>query len=153
MKFLRYGAGLLLTFCMMSQVQAANDWIHIASGSEHKILLNVRSVQETQHLGTTYVQAWVKATINNDLTQDGMALGDYVMTLYRVDCNAKTYGTVSETKYKKAGRVFGQTYAPHYVEMEHVIPDTIAEFIVDTACLANEIKQGRVSPEDDTVSY
>jgi hypothetical protein len=157
MKLLRYGTGLLLSSCLMSQVNAANDWVYltITSDNEYKIFLNLPNIKEVSQYGKTYVHAWTKWVVYNDISKDGLAVGDHQMRLNRLDCENGMIGLASSASYRK-GHIYGQSYTSSYVEMNNVIPESIGESILNAACYANEIKQGRVSPEDntdDTVSY
>ncbi len=154
---LRYGTGLLLLSCLISPTYAANDWVYltVTSDKEHKIYLNVKSVKEVSQYGKTYVHAWTKWVVYKDISKDGLAVGDYDMRLNRVDCDNQMIGVAHVSSYKN-GNLYGRSYAPSYIEMSDVIPDSIGESILNSACYANEIKQGRISPEDtteDSVSY
>lgn len=126
----------------------ANDWIHLTSSNESHLYLNAPSVKEKKQYNQTLVQGWIKSVIFNDVTQDGLAVGDYYMTLYQVDCNEQKFGTITQTKYKK-DKVFGQSYQPYSVNMQYAIPETIGESILESLCLTNEIKQGRMNPNNE----
>jgi hypothetical protein len=157
MKLLRYGAGLLFSFCLAPQVYAADGWIYLGStiDKEYGVYLNYPNIKEQEYLGKTYVLAWTKWVIVTDLTRDGLSVGDYRMELDRYDCSEQKTGTVSVTNYKN-GKMLGKTYNATYINMEYSIPDSIGEQVLKAVCYANEIKQGRISPEgnsDNSMSY
>ena len=142
-KYAIIGASLLI-----SPFASAEDWYKISSSNESHLYLNLPSVKEKKQYSQTLVQGWIKSVIYNDLTQDGLAVGDHYMSLYQVDCNEQKFGLVTETKYKN-NKVLGQSYQPYSVNMQYAIPDTIGEGIIESLCLANEIKQGRMTSDSE----
>ncbi|MHA3099341.1 surface-adhesin E family protein [Acinetobacter brisouii] len=152
MKLLRYGAGLLFSLCLVPQVHAVDDWLDLgtAANKEYRVYLNFPNLKEQEYLGKTYVLAWTKWVVLADRTHDGLSIGDYRVGLARYDCSEHKSGIVSMNSYKKNGHVLGQSYTPTYVNMEYTIPDSIGDFILKAACYANEVKQGRISPEGNT---
>ncbi|AYO54674.1 MULTISPECIES: surface-adhesin E family protein [Acinetobacter] len=133
---------------LIPSLSSANDWVNIASSNESHLYLNMSSVKEKKQYNQTLVQGWIKSVIFNDLTQDGLSVGDYYMSLYQTDCNEQKFGLITQTRYKKE-KVFGESYQPYSVNMQYAIPETIGAGIIESLCIANEIKQGRITANDE----
>ncbi|HLB41736.1 MAG: hypothetical protein A3F63_13480 [Pseudomonadales bacterium RIFCSPHIGHO2_12_FULL_40_16] len=109
-----------------SNVYAAN-WKYLGSTQEYKIELDTDSIKKVPSgyasLGTSVTQFWIKRTVINDLTKDGLGIGDHSKMLFHVNCNADTLGFKTEVKYK-GDRVI-DSYTQPYITMEAIIPDSI----------------------------
>lgn len=125
----------LLCLCLIfgvSNVYAAN-WKYLGSTQEFKIELDTDSIKKVSggytSVGTGVTQFWIKRTVINDLTKDGLSVGDHTKTLFHVNCGSDTIGFKTEVKYK--GDKVIDSYTQPYVTMEAIIPDSIgAEYAV-----------------------
>lgn len=141
---------LIFIICFVSSMLThADNWIDLTQSNEENFYFNLPSVHEVKEYNNTYVEAWIKAVIYNDLTKDGLSIGDYTMIRFRFDCNKQMMGLISRTKYKKSGDVFEPSYTPTYIKLDHVIPDSIGSTLIFAACYANEVKQNRIQIEDE----
>lgn len=126
----------LLCLCLIfgvSNAYAAN-WKYLGSTQEFKIEIDADSIKKVPggyaSLGTSVTQFWIKRTVINDLTKDGLSLGDHTKTLFHVNCSTDMIGFKTEIKYK-GDRVI-DSYTQPYVTMEAIIPDSIgAEYALE----------------------
>lgn len=120
----------------ISNLSFAADWKYITYSDENLYGIDINSIsQVTEYPYQKYKKAWIKSAIQNDLTKDGMTVGDYTMMLYWADCNAKTIGLKAATPYKNDGKVIpNKSFSTSYVSMKDIIPDTIGEGILDSIC-------------------
>ncbi|MBJ9481156.1 surface-adhesin E family protein [Acinetobacter baumannii] len=117
----------------------ADDWFKINETDESKYYINIPSIAATNSYGKNVVKAWVKDLIYNDLTKDGLSVGDYSMILFYSNCNDNTVGIKSQTHYKN-GKIFGTQLNNSYVNMRDVIPNTIGESILAYSCEGLRLK-------------
>lgn len=128
---------LVGAFSIVSSVGfAASDWKVVATSNEHVYGVDLNSIAKvSEYPYQKYHKAWVKSVIVNDLTKDGMTVGDYNMILEWVDCSSRTLGNKSQISYKQNGTVIPNAgRSMGYVKMEDVIPGTIGESILDAIC-------------------
>lgn len=130
----------IIVFIQTVQIYANEDWFKIGGNDEANFYINMRSISEFKLYGKPVVKAWIKREIYNDISKDGLSVGDYNMVMYYSNCEEKTLGVKSLTDYKK-GKVFGASNNYSYVEMKDVIPDSIGEAILAYSCTGNEIKK------------
>lgn len=130
---------IVCTLLLSTSNSFADDWFKINETDESRFYINIPSISETNYLGKNVVKAWIKDLIYNDLTKDGLSVGDYTMTLSYSNCDDKTVGIKSQTQYK-AGKVFGNQINNSYVTMKDVIPNTIGESILAYSCEGLRLK-------------
>jgi len=117
----------------------AKGWNFISSGGgEFESYVHYDYVKP---LANGNVEAWLKVVVINDLTKDGLSLGDYTMELVQYNCNNRTLKTISYTDYSnKTGKVINTYTFPSYKDFQAVIPETVGESRLEGACLMNYIK-------------
>lgn len=128
-------------FSLISISSFANsNWKVVGKTNEQIIGLDLNSISNVADFSyKNYKKVWVKNLIINDLTKDGMTIGDYTMILQWVSCGEKTIGYKSSTAYKKDGTVINNlSNSVSYVKMADVIPGTIGELVVDATCNSTE---------------
>lgn len=123
-----------------NSIFANEEWFEMGRTDESRYYLNVPSVKETNVYGKSVVQSWVKMVIFNDISKDGLSVGDYSMLLYQSNCDEETLGIKSITDYKK-DRVFGRPTSNSYVQMKDVLPNSIGKAILEYSCAALEYKK------------
>ena len=91
----------------------------------------------------TYRKAWVQINHQNQLETDGYPKKKYQTTrlLYYFDCQAKTLSTFQTVRYgeKFAGGevVESKSFKFNSKDLEDVVPDTVGEAVMQTACTSN----------------
>ncbi|WP_335954013.1 surface-adhesin E family protein [Acinetobacter higginsii] len=133
----------LFILCLLiatSSHSFADDWFQINETDESKFYINVPSISETNSYGKKVVKAWIKDVIYNDLTKDGLSVGDNTMSLFYSNCEDNTVGIKSITQYKN-GKVFGSQISNSYVNMKDVIPNSIGQSILTYSCEGMRIKK------------
>lgn len=120
--------------------QANDDWFYMGSTDESKYYINIQSITETKEFGKTLVKAWIKDEIFNDLTKDGLSVGDNSLMLYNLDCQENKIGLKASTSYKNRKMIPGKSFNRSYVEMKDVIPDSIGQSILAYGCEGMRIK-------------
>ncbi|MBJ8506551.1 hypothetical protein I6M96_16295 [Acinetobacter seifertii] len=133
-------------FLVIATHSLANDWYKINETDESKYYINLPSISETNIYGRKVVKAWVKDLIYNDLTKDGLSVGDYTMSLFYSNCDDSTLGIKSLTQYKN-GKVFGNQLNNSYVNMKDVIPNSIGESILNYSCEGMRLKNSSKDTE------
>jgi hypothetical protein len=123
---------LLLSLIIAIPVVAQADWIKVADGSEYTYSLDPNRIVSTSD-SLKYAEAWVKMVIDNDLTKDGLSVGDYKLAKYKFKCDTTELGLVGIYLYKKSGQLF-DSYKPSYVAYEPAIPDTHGERLLEVVC-------------------
>lgn len=128
--------GCVLVLGLSSNLSFAADWKYINYSDEHVYGIDINSIsQVNEYSYQKYKKAWIKNVIKNDLSKDGMTVGDYSMMLYWADCNTRTLGLKTSTSYKSNGKVIpNYSFSNSYVSMQDVIPETIGEGIIDAIC-------------------
>jgi hypothetical protein len=124
-----------ILFIFFSSVAYAERWFDLGSTDEVKMALDL----ETISFQNGYVKAWEKNTIYNDITKDGLTVGDYTKILWKVDCTGKRLGVIRSLSYKKTHVVNGDTGSYAYPVMRDVIPETHGETLLTDACYAWEL--------------
>lgn len=123
---------------MSCAVYAASDWRYINNTTDgFKIEADLNSVINESNYGyQTNKKFWTRHTVVKDVVQDGLALGDFMMVLNIIDCNANTHGVKTFTGYKKKGKSMVQddSYTFPTVNMKDVIPGTIGSDLISLIC-------------------
>lgn len=130
----------LSLFLVCTPTFASDDWFLMGNTKESKYYINMPSISETREYGKTIVKSWIKIQIFNDLTKDGLSVGDYTLMLYQVNCNENTIGVKTSTSYKD-GKPYGSQINKTYVQMNDVIPESIGQSILAYSCEGNSIKK------------
>lgn len=115
---------------------AESDWKVVGTTKENIYGIDLNSISMVnEYPYQKNKKAWIKNVIVNDLTKDGMTVGDYNMVLEWANCDNRTLGYKSNTAYKKDGTVISNlSNSKSYVQMNDVIPGTIGESIFETIC-------------------
>ena len=114
----------------------ASDWMFVGDTDEQRIELDLESIKKigsgnfTTDRSTT--QFWVKKTIINDLTKDGLSVGDYSLSLFNINCLNDTLGFKSAVRYKN-NKIF-DNYIDSYVKMQPIVPETIGSSYSKIVC-------------------
>lgn len=115
-------------------VKANAEWESVGTTNEHIYLIDPDKIRTaSEYAGKSYLKVWVKNIIYNDITKDGLSVGDYKINLWHIDCNALTSGLKSYADYKKNGSLVDSQQVS-YVKMEDVIPNSAGEAILEKAC-------------------
>ena len=116
----------------------ANGWMDASSGREYQSYMHYDYVKPLPY---GKVEVWLKSVVINDLTKDGLSLGDYSMELVQYNCNDRTSKNISYTDYSKTtGKVINSYTYPTYDNFKAVIPESVGESRLEGACLINHIK-------------
>lgn len=125
--------GAFLVGFFISMQASASTWIEVSLTDESTYHIDLDRVQRTSEYGKSYFKVWVKETIYNDITKDGLTVGDYSLFLYHVDCQAQALGAKSYVSYKKNGKKINSKYFD-YVKMRDAVPNSIGDSIVTYTC-------------------
>ena len=131
----------VIVFC--SEAAAKSDWLEMGRTDEFNYFINVPSVKNINVYGKPIIQAWIKMEIYNDITKDGLSVGDYSLLLYHINCEDETIGLKSSTDYKSNGKTLGRSLNYTSVEMKDVIPNSIGQGILSYGCAAIEYKNSK----------
>ncbi|WP_180049118.1 surface-adhesin E family protein [Acinetobacter sp. YH12144] len=129
---------VLISMCASSLVFANDQWQRIGYDSDREFFYeyNINSIsQVAEYPYTSNKKVWVRKTVVNDISQDGLSVGDYTMQLMWINCSANTLGLKSIVGYKKTGKVIpNYSNTNSYVQMQDAIPGTMGEAYVDSVC-------------------
>ena len=125
----------LMSMMFFCSCFAESDWTALGSDDETVFGADRNSIAKiNQYPYTNYKKIWTKSVIYNDLTKDGLTVGDYTLLLFWVDCSNQTIGTKAITQYKSNGKVFGESYNTSNVSMSDVVPNSRGAAILDLVC-------------------
>lgn len=116
---------------------AESEWKSVGTTSGFLIAVDANSIKEVSDYSSQAThKVWSKHIIYNDLVQDGLAIGDYQMILYLVNCKSRSFGIKSLTTYtkQKNGIYKPETTSISYPKLDDAIPESIGEGIVDAVC-------------------
>lgn len=116
---------------------AEENWINIGKTDESNFYINFKSIEEAYDYNNTYVKSWIKSVIYNDITKDGLSVGDITMTLYYSNCSKNQLGVKTLIAYKN-NKPFGSQINNTHPDMRDVIPETMGKLIFDYSCKGNE---------------
>lgn len=123
----------------IKKATSVKGWISVSRSNEFEALINFNYVEPLSNGG---VQAWVKNVVINDVTKDGLSLGDYSMYLAKYDCSNRTYKNISYTDYNsKTGAILDSYTFPAYQGFKPVIPDSVGESQFNSVCFFSFLKQ------------
>lgn len=112
-------------------------WEKITESTEHKIYMNYNYVKPDSY-GQS--EAWIKIVVYNDITKDGLGVGDYIMVLNKYNCSDSTSKNLSYTEYNKTGNVISSATSPSYQSYKQIIPETVGESQLKWACFFSYVK-------------
>lgn len=125
----------LLILLVANHTYAAN-WMILGETDEHRIELDLESIKKISSSLYGYdksiTQFWIKKTIINDLTKDGLGVRDYSLNLYHINCSNDTLGLKSGIKYKNNKAL--DSYNESYVKMQPIVPETIGSSYYKMVC-------------------
>lgn len=126
---------LISSLCMLATVSYASDWVWVGKNAEYAVFISPSSVKNIQKdtKSPIYQQAWFKMHIQNDLTKDGLRVGDYKLRLYQFDCAQQQMGLVySVDQNKKDNKTI--TDQPKTIDMNPVVPESMGQAFMDIIC-------------------
>lgn len=128
-----------IAVCLPMNIFAAPEWVIASKSNEYVTYLDINSISQVKEYSyTQFKKAWFKQVIYNDLSKDGMSVGDYTMTLDWLDCAGNSSGTKQSVSYKKNGEVIpNSSRSTSYVNMTEVIPGTVGESMLEAVCNSN----------------
>ena len=136
MDFKRLLTGALISLFSFGTYAEA-EWKMVDAANGFVISIDTNSISNvSEHPYQTNKKVWTRSLVYNDLVQDGLAVGDYLMILYWVNCNNKTLGLKSASTYNKLknGTWNNNSQSNSYVSMEDIIPGSVGEGIVNGVC-------------------
>lgn len=111
-------------------------WLRVASSAEFETYVNYNYVETSSY---DITKAWVKRVVSNDISKDGLALGDYVMVQTIYNCKDKTYKDLYYASYNhKNGQVINSSTL--YKSYESPVPESVGEAQLDSVCFYKFIK-------------
>ena len=115
---------------------AAPEWVLASKSNENITYVDINSISQVREYAYThYKKAWFKQVIYNDISKDGMTVGDYTMSLDWFDCSGDSSGTKQIVSYKKNGQIVpNSSRSRSYVNMTDVIPGTVGESMLQAVC-------------------
>lgn len=126
---------LAIIVCGISSIQAS-EWEYLGETDEFRYELDRQSIRKVptvySSIESNVTQFWIKKIVINDISKDGLGLGDYTKNLYHVNCSADLLGFKTEVKYK-GNRVI-DSYTDSYVKMTPIIPDTVGSSFAKAIC-------------------
>ena len=126
---------------------AQDNWINIGKTDESNYYINFKSIEDAYDYNNTYVKAWIKSVIYNDITKDGLSVGDNTMVLYYSNCSKNQLGVKTLISYKN-NKPFGPQINNTYPNMRDVIPETMGQLIFDYSCEGSKfIKDEKVKAQ------
>lgn len=122
---------LLLGLIIVVPGIAQADWVEVDRDDESVFYMDpARAVFTNKSIG--YAETWVKAVIHNDLTKDGLSVGDHRLTKFEFRCNGKELALAAVYEYKNGNVI--NSYIPSYKAFKPAIPDSRGEFFLDLVC-------------------
>lgn len=136
-KFLKR-IGLASILSVVATVSYANsDWEWVGKNAEYAVFISPSSVKTVQKNARSpiYQQAWFKMHIQNDISKDGLRVGDYKLRLYQFDCAQQTVGLVySVDQNKKDNQTV--TEQAKTIDMKPAVPESMGQVFMDIICSA-----------------
>lgn len=128
---------LVVLACCASLSHAQNlDWQYLDQSPEYRFFIKPASVQQVKDKGyEQYRQVWGRAVVNSVPNPEELAEGDYMVTLFWVDCAQKSAGVNKGLFFTKAGKpMFDLNFTEKKVLMEPAQAGTVNEKIVQQTC-------------------
>lgn len=115
-----------------------SGWTVIGTGNEFKAFMHYDFIKP---ISDEITEAWVKYVVINDISKDGLSLGDFSMYLIRYNCADQTYKTISTTDYnQKNGKLINSNTFPSTDSYKAVVPDTLVAKQIRDVCFVQYIK-------------
>lgn len=113
----------------------ASDWAWIGKNKEYAVFISPSSVKNVQKNARSpiYQQAWFKMHIQNDISKDGLRVGDYKLRLYQFDCAQQTVGLVYSVDQNKLEGTTKTEQAKN-IEMKPAVPESMGQAFMDVIC-------------------
>lgn len=113
----------------------ASDWAWIGKNKEYAVFISPSSVKNVQKNARSpiYQQAWFKMHIQNDISKDGLRVGDYKLRLYQFDCAQQTVGLVYSVDQNKLDGTT-KTEQVKTIEMKPAVPESMGQAFMDVIC-------------------
>ncbi|MGE8646248.1 surface-adhesin E family protein [Acinetobacter vivianii] len=122
----------------VKETLSSKGWLSVSASKEFEAYINFNYVEV---LSNGLTQAWIKNVVINDISKDGLGLGDYTMYLYQFNCQNKTSKMLSYTDYDVKTGLSKKSYTyPSYGQMKPVIPDSVGETQLEVACFVTYVK-------------
>lgn len=122
----------------VKQQMKKDGWSSVSSGNEFESFVHYDYVKP---LSNGLTDVWIKYVVVNDVSKDGLGLGDYFMNLSKFNCSDQTYKHISATSYQKnTGKVIDSYTYPTYSNYEAVIPESAGDKQMYAACFISYIK-------------
>lgn len=136
MKYLKLLFSAIIVSMLIVNTTWANEWIFIAKNAEYELYIAPSTIKTVQRnkIRPKYQQAWFKFYIHNDLTKDGLSVGDYKLRYFQFDCAQQTLGLVSGIDYFQDGTI-AKNEKPQSIDMKPVVPDSVGQGLSDAICL------------------
>lgn len=127
---------LATTLFVVATVSHANsDWEWVGKNAEYAVFISPSSIKTVQKNARSpiYQQAWFKMHIQNDISKDGLRVGDYKLRLYQFDCAQQTVGLVySVDQNKKDNQTI--TQQAKTMDMKPAVPESMGQAFMDIIC-------------------
>ena len=131
---------LILSICGLISTNSFSEsnWEVVTRDNEgiyHEIKTDSISSINQSYPRATH-KAWIKSVVVEDKVQDGLAVGDYTLSLMYFDCENDTLGVKSSTNYvkQKNGTIENISVTSYLLSMFDVIPGSIANMIYNRVC-------------------
>ena len=122
---------LLLSLLVTVPVVAQAEWIVLDKGEEFTIYVDpdrtVATVKSLKH-----AEAWFKAVVHNDLTKDGMGIGDFRLMKYKFKCDTNELSLDASYDYRTGKQI--DSYVARYNVYSSAIPETKGELMAFVVC-------------------
>lgn len=113
------------------------EWIEIGTSGGDSYAINYKRLKSKPY---GIIEAWVKATVIKDIVKDGLSLGDHTLFLYNFNCADESMKNLTYTNYIKAGNKTETITKPAYESFKPVIPNSVGEKLLNSACDYYSIK-------------
>ncbi len=122
-------SSILLAIFSLQNIAYAVTWVKFSQSDEYIFEIDRDSI--TSQAGVT--QVWVKFTIYNDLSRDGLTVGDYMLYLDYIKCKDNKLRTDKGMTYAKDGIIIN-SFINDSSEYDDVVANTIGEDIFNAVC-------------------
>ena len=118
---------LLLLIVFTTYFDQSQDWELLNENEEFTVYIRAHSNNS----------AWFKFEYKTEITKK-VFVTNYkvkkILTLIEFDCSRKMMGTLAEHYYNKDDELTYSDDNGEYAKMEHIIPDTTGEFMLNSFC-------------------
>ncbi len=126
----------LVAWVNLGHADANLDWQYIDQSTEYRFFIKPASIQKVADKGfEQYRQVWGRAVVNNPNNAEGLAEGDYMVTLFWLDCNQNTTGVNKGLFFSKNGKaMLDLNFTEEKVVMEPALADSVNAKILQQSC-------------------